>query len=223
MIHRRLDTRALLFRKRVKRNRPRRLPRRVELAARLLQLIKVSKLVPLPATLHFRAEDAVIRLWQNRVLVLGVVAIKRGASALEHKEALDARADGDALAFAGRGLDDAGFGAVAEEGVRVRFAVDGHAGPAVLDHVDVGDVDVGVALDEVGGEGAGEHFRGVDGVLLGYDVGCLLLGVCGHDYGIVCLCVSAGACEQKYMYDKHVDYAYEVSMSPSSIVLTVNS
>lgn len=75
---------------------------------------------------------------------------------LEDQQSLDARADSDTNTALSGDLDIAGFGAVAEEGVRVREAVDDDAGPAVSDDLDVCDMYVGVLLDEVRGDNGGE-------------------------------------------------------------------
>lgn len=91
------------------------------------------------------------------------------AGALENQQPLDTGADGNAGAALGGDLDVAFFGAVAEEGVRVGEAVDDHAGPAVSGDFDVGDVYVGILLDEMRGDNGGEEFGWSDGVLFGKD------------------------------------------------------
>lgn len=91
------------------------------------------------------------------------------AGALEDEQPLNTGADGDAGAALGGDLDVACFGAVTEEGMRVREAVDDHAGPAVSGDFNVGDVYVGVLLDEVRGDNGGEEFWWSDGVLFGKD------------------------------------------------------
>jgi len=55
----------------------------------------------------------------------------------------------DAAAFAGNDLDVAGFRAVTDEGVWVRFAVNGDTSPAVGDDLHMSSMDVGVGFDEV--------------------------------------------------------------------------
>lgn len=50
------------------------------------------------------------------------------------------------------GVNDADFGAVADEGVFMRSPVDGVACPPVLDDVNEGFMDVIVGVDEVGAE-----------------------------------------------------------------------
>lgn len=90
-----------------------------------------------------------------------------GAGAFEDEEALDAGADGEAGGAGAGGFDVAGFGPVAEEGVRVGDAVEVDAGPAVGDDFDVGGVDVRVFGGEVGGDCGGEELRWGYGVLFG--------------------------------------------------------
>jgi hypothetical protein len=72
----------------------------------------------------------------------------------------------------------------------VRLAIDLHAGPSVLDDLDVCGVDVGVGLDKVVANDGSELLRRIDGVLLGEDVGGLLLGVCCNDNRVVSLGVA---------------------------------
>jgi hypothetical protein len=117
--------------------------------------------------------------------------MERTPGALEHEELFNLAADGDASIFARHGFDDALFVAVAEKGVWVWLAVDGHARPAVLDDFDVRGVDVRVLLDEVGAEDGGEFLGGRDGVLFCEDVARLLLGVGGYDDGVVGVGVAA--------------------------------
>ena len=62
----------------------------------------------------------------------------------------------------------------------------------MLDDLDVCGVDVRVRFDEVVAENGGELFGWVNGVLFCEDVDGLLLGVCGDDGAIVCLCIAGG-------------------------------
>ena len=89
------------------------------------------------------------------------------AGALEDGETLDARLNRDAGVTLEVDLDVASLGAVAEEGVWVRLAVNDHTRPAVRDDLDVYRVDVGVFGREVGSKDGAEEFRRSDGVLLG--------------------------------------------------------
>jgi len=97
----------------------------------------------------------------------------------------DRRGDLNALALGNVNLNVAGFSAIAQEGVRMRLAVDGHAGPAVGDDVDMGSVDVAVFLDEVRPDDRPEDFGGCDGVLFGEDEDCVFDGVCGDDDAVI--------------------------------------
>jgi hypothetical protein len=56
----------------------------------------------------------------------------------------------------------------------------------VLGDLDVCGVDVGVSVDKMGSDDGGELFWRIDGVLLGEDVACLLLGVRRNDNRVVC-------------------------------------
>lgn len=103
----------------------------------------------------------------------------------------DRRSDLNTLVFRNVNLDIAGFCAVAQEGVRVWLAVDGHAGPAMGDDLDVGGVDVAVFLDKVRSDDRPKHFGGCDGVLFGEDEDCVFDGVCGYDDAIVGFGVAA--------------------------------
>lgn len=60
----------------------------------------------------------------------------------------------------------------------------------MLDDLDVCGMDVGVGFHEVVANDGGELLRRIDRVLLGKDVGSLLLGVCCDDYRVVCLGVA---------------------------------
>lgn len=57
------------------------------------------------------------------------------------------------------------------------------------DNLDIGDVDVGVGVNEVLTENGGVELRGGDRVLLCSDVDCVFDGVCCDDDGVVCFCV----------------------------------
>lgn len=61
----------------------------------------------------------------------------------------------------------------------------------MLDDLDVCSVDVRIGGDEVVADDCGELLRGVDGVLLCEDVGCLLLGIGSDDNRVVGLGVAS--------------------------------
>ena len=90
------------------------------------------------------------------------------SSGFEDAETLNGGADANTQGCDGHG-DVAGFGAVPEEGVRVRSPVDGIPRPAVGCDGDMRGVDMGVIGDEVGSQKGGKEFGGVDGVLFGED------------------------------------------------------
>jgi len=149
-----------------------------------LDLVQSRELLPLPTSLDVCAKDAVPGFGQTGVFV-PVESIERGPGALEHKKTLEARLNGDTLAFSSHGLNNALLLAIAEEGVWMRLAVDGHAGPFVLDDLDVAGVDMRVGLDEVVADDGSKELGRCDRVLLCEDVAGLLLGVCGDDYRVV--------------------------------------
>jgi hypothetical protein len=82
-------------------------------------------------------------------------------------------------------LHVAGFLAVADKGVRVWFAIDVEAGPAVGDDVSMRDVDVLVLADEMGAKNGAKELRRCDGVLLGQNKDGILDGVCCDDDAVV--------------------------------------
>lgn len=103
----------------------------------------------------------------------------------------DCRSDLNSLALSNVNLNISGFGAVAQEGVRVWLAVDGHAGPSVGDDVDMGGVDVAVLFDEVRSDDGPKNFGGCDGVLFGENKDSVFDGVCGNDDAVVGFGVAA--------------------------------
>jgi hypothetical protein len=154
-----------------------------------LDLFQGLEQLPLPASLNICAENAVPCLGEAGEFV-AVETVEGGAGALKDQQLLNLGADRDTLALAGDGLNDTDLIAVTVEGVWVRLAVNLHAGPSVLDDLDVSGVDMGVLGDEVVADDGSELLWGVDRVLLCEDVGCLLLGVGGYDDRVVCLCVA---------------------------------
>lgn len=118
-------------------------------------------------------------------------AIESGTGALEDQEAINSRFDGDALTTSCDNLDGALVGAIAEERVRMGFAVDSHTTPAVDSNLDMCDMDVAVSVDEVLAKNGSKELRRVDRVLLCKYVDGLLLGIGCDDGGVVCLCVAA--------------------------------
>lgn len=103
----------------------------------------------------------------------------------------DCGSDLNALALGNVNLDIAGFSAVAQEGVRMWLAVDGHAGPSVGDDLDMGGMDMAVFFDEVRSYNRPKDFGGCDGVLFGEDEDCVFDGVCGDNDAIVGFGVAA--------------------------------
>ncbi|KAB8339148.1 hypothetical protein FH972_022084 [Carpinus fangiana] len=188
LVHGVLHAGALLDGKRLERDPPRRLPRRVELArvGRGLHLGQPREHAPRPPALDLGAQDAVLRLRQHRVCVRRVVAVEGAARRLEHQQAGDAAAQRNALAARRNGVDGARVRPVAVEGVRVRRPADLHARPAVLRDVDARDGEVCVAVEEVLRQARRVELDRQHRRLLGQDVGCLLLRVGRHDDAVVC-------------------------------------
>lgn len=182
LVHGSLHAGAVVLCESLHRDIPRLLVRAVEV--HIYNLADILERLPLPSRFDLGAEDAVPGLWQPGELI-AVEAVECGSRALQHEQLLDLGADLDALILARDGLDYADLLAVAVERVRVRLAVDGHAGPAVLDNLNVCSVDVGVLLDEVVAEDGGKALGRVDGMLFCEDVDGLLLGVCGDDRAVV--------------------------------------
>ena len=166
-----------------------RLPRLIEDLLLSLDRVKSLECLPLPAGVDCGTQDSILSLWKDGILVLGVETIESGTSTLENEEAFNARANGDALVSTGDGFYDPGVLAVAKERVRMRLSIDGHASPTVLDDAHVNDMDVFVLVDEMVAKGRGKQLRRKNGILLGEDVGGLLLGVCRDDDRVVCFSV----------------------------------
>nr|POE74299.1 hypothetical protein CFP56_70774 [Quercus suber] len=143
-----------------------------------------GEVLPTPAGFDFGAEDAVAHLGEARVGV-AMEPPELRARRFQHQQALDGAGQRDARAASCHGFRDPGLGAVAQEGVRVGLAVDGHAGPAVHGDGGVRDVEVRVGVEEVLGEDGGEELGRVDRVQLGHEVDGLLLRVRRHDVGVV--------------------------------------
>jgi hypothetical protein len=190
VVHGGLHTRAVLLCKCVDGNLSGSLVALVELVLLFADLFDILELLPLPRVLNLSAENAVPGFGKSGVLV-SVEAVEGRAGALENQEAVNAGLNGDALTASCDDLDGALVGTVAEEGVRVVLAVDGHATPAVDDNLDMCDVNVAVSVDEVLAKNGSEELRRVDGVLFGKHIDGLLLGIGRDDGRVVCLCVAA--------------------------------
>ena len=120
----------------------------VELGSCLLDGLGIREL-PAPSGIDISRENPVMGLTERGELVADE-AVESRPRALEHAQAGDAADETDAILPGDPGLDVAGVLAVPPERVGMGFAVDGHAGPAVGDDLDVGYVDVGVLVEEVG-------------------------------------------------------------------------
>jgi len=169
-------------------NLPRFIECDIEPVAHCSHLVHVLERLPLHAAIDLRAQHAVPSLLERGVLVADE-AVELGISGFQYGQSLDHRVDGDALALCDGGFDVAAFGAVADEGVGVWFAVDDHSCPAVNHDGDRRFVDVAVEGDEVGADDGGEELWRGDGVLLGEDVNCILDAVGGYDGGVVAMSV----------------------------------
>lgn len=148
VIHSRLYAGAVFLREGLEGDIPRSSPCLVEFGNLSSDGSEVLKELPVPAGVNFRAEDPIPCLRKSGVLVADK-APELGIGALENQKARDGGFDLNALAFGDVDLDVACFVAVAEEGVRMWLAVNGHAGPAVRNDVDVSSVDVGISLNKV--------------------------------------------------------------------------
>lgn len=189
LVHGSLNTGAVILGEDLQCDIPCRLPSTIEVNG--LDFLQCLEKLPLPASLDLCAENAVPGLGQACVLV-AVEAVESRAGALQYEKLLDLGADRRSLSLPCDCLDNADLFTVAIEGVRVRLAIDLHASPSVLNDLDVCGVNVGVAVDEVVANDRSELLRRIDGVLLGEDVGGLLLGVCCNDDRVVCLSVAIG-------------------------------
>jgi hypothetical protein len=174
LVHCSLNTGAVVLGEDLHRNVPRCLPCGIKVNR--LGLCRVFEKLPLPASLNVRAEDTIPSLRKLGVLVT-VEAVESRSSALEHEQLLNLGTDRDALALPRDRLNHAELLAVAEERVWVRFAVNVHAGPSVLDDLDMCGMDVGVRRDEMVADNGGEMLGRVNGMLFGEDIGRLLLGI----------------------------------------------
>jgi len=185
LIHGVLDARTVVRSESLQSNLAGYIPRLVKLGHHRLDFGKGGEGLPFPASLYLRAQNAVPCLRELSVCV-AVEAIEGRTGALKNKKFLNLGAQGDTLVFPRNGLDNTNFLAVAEEGVWVWLSINGHARPPVLDDLDVCGVNVRIGLDEVGSDNGCEELGRCDRVLLGEYVAGLLLGVGGHDDGVVC-------------------------------------
>lgn len=192
LIHDILHTGAIILRKDPQRDIPRRLPRIIEHVDLTTHLVQIPEPLPLPVRRDIGTQHAVPGFRKRGVLVAQEAPELR-IRALQDRQAADARVDGDApVFFTAVGhvcLHGAGLFAVLDERVRVGFASDIHARPAMCDNVGLSGVDVVVGLDEMRSQDRGEELGGRDRVLFGKDVDGVFDGVRGHDGAIVCLCI----------------------------------
>jgi hypothetical protein len=178
LVHCRLYTGAVVFSEDLHCNVPRSRPCSIEVDR--LRLVRILEQLPLPASLDICAENPVPGLRELGVLI-AVEAVESRSSALQHEQLLDLGADGNALALASNRLDNAELISITVERVRVRLSINVHAGPSVLDDLDVCRVDMRVGRDEVITDDGGELLGGINRVLLSKDVRGLLLGVGSND------------------------------------------
>lgn len=191
LVHCVLDTGAVLGRKEAEGDLANLFPGLVELGHVLFDRIQRLKCGPGPAGVHRSAQNAVVCVLEDGIVV-GDEAVELRASALKDEQFGNAGSDLDAFALVHIGLDHSLLGPVSEEGMRVGFAVDSQPGPSMLDDSNVCRVNVLVGVDEVSSEDGSKLLGRVDGVLLCNDVGGLFHGISCNDDRVVGLSVSGG-------------------------------
>jgi hypothetical protein len=199
LVHHSLHTGTILLCEEAERDLTCAAPRIIKARRVSLHRSDCREQLPSPGSIHLGAEDPVPDLGQRGVFVAHKAPELR-ACALQHVQALDAGGDFDALALGHVDLHVARLGAVAQERVRVRLAVDSHTCPAVGDDADVRDVDVAVRLDEVGADDGTKELGGGHWVLFGEDEDGVFNGVGGHDDAVVGLGVSATVSFMSYIH-----------------------
>lgn len=192
LVHGVLDTGAVILREGLEGDIPGGLPGDIELGRKRAHLVQAAEVFPVPVSGDIGAENAIPSLLELGVLVTDE-APELGVGALEHGQAVDGGLDVDALALDNVDLDGAGLVAVLVERVRVRLAVEVHAGPAVGDDLGLRGVNVVVAGDEVGAQDGAEQLGRSDWVLLGEDVDGLLDGVGRDNHAVVGLGVAVSS------------------------------
>ena len=166
LVHGSLNRRRVILREGVHSNLSRSLPGGVESGNDGPNSCKIREYLPVPGGVNVGAQDTVRDLFEGSVFISDE-PVEGGAGTLEHSETLDARLDRNAGVALEVDLHVAGLGAVAEEGVGVRLAIDDHARPAVRDDLDVYRMDVGVFGREVGGKDGAKELGRSDGFLFG--------------------------------------------------------
>lgn len=166
LIHGGLNTGTVILRKGLEGDVPRRLPGIIELGHVSSDLVKAREPFPSPRRLDVCAKNPIPHFREGGVFVAHKAPELR-ARALQDTELVDGRPDVNARTLGDIHLDVAGFFAVADERVRVRFPVDVEPGPAVGDDAGVRNMDVLVFVDEVGADDGSEELRGCYGMLLG--------------------------------------------------------
>lgn len=165
-IHGGLDTGAVILRKGLEGDIPRRLPGIIEFGHIPADLVKGREPLPGPRRLDVCAKNPVPHFGEGGILVAHEAPELR-ARALQDTELVDGRLDVNTRALGDIHLDVAGFFTVADERVRVRFPVDVQPGPAVGDDASVRNMDVLILVDEVGADDGSEELRGCHRMLLG--------------------------------------------------------
>lgn len=186
LVHSVLDRCALVLSESFERDGAGSIKGGVEALDALLDGSNVGEGLPGPSGINIGGEDAVPGLAEGGVLIADE-AVEGGAGALEDLEARDGARELDTLFPRDSRLDVAGLLAVTVEAVGVGLSVNVDAGPTVDDDLDVGNVDVGVLVEEVLAEVGDIELWGVHGVLLGLDVDGVLDGVGGNDNAVVSL------------------------------------
>lgn len=136
LVHGVLDTGTVIIGESLEGDIPGSLPGRVELVGNGADLVQSTEALPVPVGSNVGAENAIPGLLERGIFVADE-AVELRAGALEHGQAADRGLDIDALALDDVDLDVAGLVAVLVERVRVRLAVEVHAGPAMGDDLDV--------------------------------------------------------------------------------------
>jgi hypothetical protein len=188
LVHGSLNTGAVVLGEDLHCDIPRCLPRSIEVNA--FSLGRILEQLPFPTGLDVSAQNTVPRLRKLGVFVT-VETVEGRSSALEHQQLLNLGTNRDALALSCDRLDNAKLLTVTVERVWVWLAIDVDAGPSVLDDLDVGGMDMWVCRNEVVTDNGSELLRRINWMLLGKNIGGLLLGVGCNDNRVICLGVTA--------------------------------
>lgn len=159
----------------------------IKLAGQCLDLSKSLGLGsrPCPSSIDISRKNSVVSIFENGE-VTGVETMEHGTSALQNRQSLEARNNGERIRLLlFRDLAHSGLGSILHETVRVGLALDIVSSPSVLGDFSSGTVDPAVFIEEMVDQSGSKSLNWPDIVLLSENVDGLLDSISRNNRGII--------------------------------------